>query len=314
MEQIKNVRRLDKAVQEKMALSRTLARHLIATGKVKVNGAICRTMAREIALGDQVAVENTQDERGHGAVAEKPLASDFIIYQDKYLLVINKPCGVICEDSPAGKALTVAGLLKSTSLFHPSDKFFLVHRLDATTTGLLLVARRPKAADDLFGQFRERVVKKSYIALLSGLLAKEVDIDGPIGREAPGSQRHTVRKDGKEAFTKLTPLAAAADVTLTLCRPTTGRTHQIRVHSAHIGHPLLGDKLYGGPRLVNLPAGQVLSCNRALLHAYTIDFLHPVTHEKMHFSARLPADIEEIVAALKLKIPENFSPNFSDNL
>ncbi len=301
MEEKNNMRRLDKAVQEEAALSRSLARRLIALGKVKLNGKICRVLAKEVHPGDSLIIDShfEKEAAGPGDVTQK--ANDFIIYQDKYLLVINKPLGVICEDSSSGHALTAVGLLKSSGLFHPSDKFFLVHRLDATTTGLLLIARRPKAADALFAQFRERLVKKSYLALMSGTLEKETAIDGPIGREAPGSQRHLVRKDGKEAFTEFVPLAAAGGVTLTLCKPTTGRTHQIRVHSAFCGHPLLGDKLYGGPRFISLPGEEAISCNRALLHAYTIDFLHPVTHEKMHFEAPLPTDMAEIINALGLK-------------
>ncbi len=295
--------RLDKAVQEEAALSRTLARRLIALGKVKLNGKICRVLAKEVRPGDRLEIASLPPEEPARAAKKESKASDFIIYQDKYLLVINKPLGVICEDNTIGHALTVSGLLKASALFHPSDKFYLVHRLDATTTGLLLVARRPKAADALFAEFRERRVKKSYLALLSGLLEKETDIDGPIGRAAPGAQRHIVRKDGKEAFTRLIPLATAGGVTLTLCKPTTGRTHQIRVHSAFCGHPLLGDKLYEGVRVLNLPNGAAISCNRAFLHAFTIDFLHPVTQEKMHFEAPLPADMAEITTALGLKVP-----------
>lgn len=299
--------RLDKAVQQQAGVSRAVARRMIICGQVKVNGLPCKVMAKELRSKDRLEISALPA----GQVVEEPSgdspsADGVILYQDKYIIVINKPAGIICEESHDSRGRSVVELLRDIMPVHPSDKFYLVHRLDATTTGVLIVARRPAAADNLFAQFREHSVRKSYLSLVKGELGGELELNGPIGRLAPGGQKHGVRPDGKEAFTRLTPLSVNQGVSLVWDRPTTGRTHQIRVHSSTAGYPLLGDKLYGGPRLATNMTGETRALNRALLHAYSIDFTHPKDGTPLHFEAPLADDMAQLIPFLGLELPTQF--------
>jgi RluA family pseudouridine synthase len=175
-------------------------------------------------------------------------------------------------------------------------KLWLVHRLDAGTSGVLLLARTALAARQLGAAFRDGAVHKTYLALVSGRLRRNVEVDAPIAR-AQGT-RHMVSEKGKAARTAFVPLAHGGGATLVGCTPSTGRTHQIRVHLAHLGHPILGDRLYGGQGYFGETPPEPIA--RPMLHAYRLQVSHPRTAAALVIEAKAPADFERLGRLLGL--------------
>lgn len=237
-----------------------------------------------------------------------------IVYEDEQLMVINKPAGMVVHPGAGNFHGTlihaIAWHLKDIPSFDPNDpEVGLVHRIDKDTSGLLLVAKTPEAKTSLGKQFFYKTTHRSYNALVWGNLTEETyRIEGNIGRYPKDRLRMTVFPPdsgiGKEAVTHVKVIERFGYTTLIECILETGRTHQIRAHLKHIGHPLFGDERYGGTEILR---GQRTSsykayiqncfklCNRQALHAKTLGFIHPITGKQMDFNSCLPMDMEQLI-------------------
>lgn len=237
-----------------------------------------------------------------------------IVYEDEQLMVINKPAGMVVHPGAGNFHGTlihaIAWHLKDIPSFDPNDpEVGLVHRIDKDTSGLLLVAKTPEAKTSLGKQFFYKTTHRSYNALVWGNLTEETyRIEGNIGRDPKDRLRMTVFPPdsgiGKEAVTHIKVIERFGYTTLIECILETGRTHQIRAHLKHIGHPLFGDERYGGTEILR---GQRTSsykayiqncfklCNRQALHAKTLGFIHPITGKQMDFNSCLPMDMEQLI-------------------
>lgn len=225
-----------------------------------------------------------------------------ILYEDEALLVLNKPAGLVVHPG-AGHATgtLVHGLLAHTAqlsgLAGPS-KPGLVHRLDKDTSGVMVVAKQDAAHRALAQQFEARTIQRTYVALVTGLVRYEHGvITAPLGRHPRDRQRIAVQPPGRgrEAVTRYRVLQRLAGCTLLELSPQTGRTHQLRVHLAHLGHPILGDPKYGRRPVGTGPA----RATRQLLHAARLGFLHPVTGEPVEFSAPWPEELTRLIGRLE---------------
>lgn len=237
----------------------------------------------------------------------KPVAMDLdILFEDDDLLVLNKEPGVVVHPGAGtGEDTLVHGLLHhcrgSLHGIGGAERPGIVHRLDKETSGVMIIAKTEQAFQSLAEQFAGRTIRKFYTALVAGVPDDSSgSIDEPIGRHAVHRTRMTCRPDGRNALTdySVEEVYASAAACLRL-QIHTGRTHQIRVHLKHLGHPLLGDSLYGyKPGL--LPGdGKSLDCPRVMLHATTLVFTHPVSGETQEVTAPLPEDFKAVMAGLK---------------
>ncbi len=219
--------------------------------------------------------------RSLAPLTPQPLPLD-IVYEDDEVLAVNKPAGLVVHPGAGTRGATtlVEGLLATRDL-PPSDdpaRPGIVHRIDKETTGILVVAKTPRAMASLKRQFADRAVEKSYLAWVVGAFSESDGcIDAPVGRDARAPRRMAVRTDGRASETEFHVLVRRPNRTLLLIRPRTGRTHQIRVHFKYIGHSVVGDELYGGPPADGLQ-----------LHAWRLTILHPATGERLTFEAPPP--------------------------
>ncbi len=265
-----------KEAAKRQKLSAGLWKRIKWQGRVTVNGVDIHNARAPLAEGDFVRLE--WSEENAIVPADIPLS---IVYEDEALLVIDKGPGMIIHPTAHGAFDTlvnaVAGYYKRNQIdagIHP------IYRLDRNTTGLVVVAKSAKGQYDLSHSHDQ--IYREYLALISGRLTeKKGRIDRPIGRKDGSIVEWTVRDDGKRAVTDYEVLSEFSDYSLLKIHLLTGRTHQIRVHFQSLGHPLLGDDLYGGP---------LDKMHRQALHAYSLAFKHPVTGEEMRFTAPVPGD------------------------
>jgi len=236
-----------------------------------------------------------------------------IVYEDDQLLVVNKPAGLVVHPGHGNYQGTLlnglAFYMKDDALFDPADPGLgLVHRIDKDTSGLLVIAKRPEAKTDLGRQFFQKTTQRNYVALVWGIPKNEEGrIEGNIGRDPHDRLKMTVFPDGeqgKEAVTHYRMLEKFGYVALLECRLETGRTHQIRAHLKHIGHPVFNDERYGGDQLLKgIPSSNYKQfiyncfacCPRQALHAKTLGFKHPETKNEMFFDSDLPRDMEQLI-------------------
>lgn len=292
--------RLDKFLAEHISgLSRSAARRLIEAGEVAVNGEPVKA-SYKVRTGDWVVCRQPVAEAP--TLQAEPIPLD-VVYEDQWLLVIDKPAGMVVHPAPghAGGTLVNALLAHYPDLADSGDERpGIVHRLDRDTSGLILVARTNKIRRALQRQFKERTVHKAYLALLDGHLQPVYGrIEAAIGRDPRHRQRMAVVPGGREAITEYHVLEyfdqqvgpAAGAYTLVEVQPQTGRTHQIRVHLASIGHPVAGDPVYGR-RKVTLPL------ERQFLHARLLRLSHPATGRRLEVEAPLPPDLASVLHLL----------------
>jgi 23S rRNA pseudouridine1911/1915/1917 synthase len=291
--------RLDRVVALIAECSRSEAVGLIEAGGVTVDGELHATGKVRLREGQVVTVDPSLL-----PVPELPAADasvEFtVVYDDDQVIVIDKPAGLVVHPGAGNLDGTlVNGLLArypDIADVGESHRPGIVHRLDVGTSGLLVVARTQRAYHALVDALSTRDVGRVYRALVWGLPANPVGvIDAPIGRDHRDPMRMAVVVDGKAARTRYQVLRhyrAPADASALECRLETGRTHQIRVHLAAIGHPVVGDPNYGGVRSVITPP-------RPFLHAAQLEFEHPLTGERLTFTSPLPADLADIEAALE---------------
>ena len=293
--------RLDQALAELLpAYSRSRLQQWLKTGQLRVDGQI-RRPRDPVAGGETV--------RGELALATETvaLAQDIPLdlrYQDADLLVINKPAGLVAHPAAGNRDGTlVNALLHHCPELATLPRAGLVHRLDKDTTGLLVVARSLRAHTALVEQLQARRIERDYLAVVNGIPVAGGTVDAPIGRHPVDRQRMAVTPGGKPAVTHYRVLRRFRIHALLRVRLETGRTHQIRVHMAHIRFPLLGDPVYGGrPRL---PPGASPRCIEAIqhfrrqaLHAERLALAHPVTGERLEWWAEIPADLAGLLATL----------------
>lgn len=293
--------RLDQFLAQMLtAQSRSYLQKLIRQGNILVNGKT-KKPSYDVKEGDEIIVTLPTPIPLDVQAEDIPLN---IIYEDINLLVINKPAGLVVHPATGHFDHTLVN-----ALVHHCDKNLsgiggvlrpgIVHRLDRDTSGCIVVAKDDTTHNDLTKQFQERKVNKEYIAIVAGWV-KELrgTLSTIIGRHPVHRKRMAVRYDiGKDAITSYEVLERFQKAALLNLKLSTGRTHQIRVHMAHIGHPVLGDEEYGKKKSrlegVEIP--------RQMLHAYKLGFTHPVRNEWMEFTAPIPQDMEDLLNYLRRK-------------
>ena len=280
--------RLDQFVAGQLPqFSRSRIQQLIRGGAATLNGKAARP--RDLVRpGDTIRVLEPPAEKIE--TSPEPIPLD-VIFEDEDLLVLNKPAGLVVHPGAGHREHTLVNALlnhcQNLSGIGGKERPGIVHRLDKDTTGCLVVAKNDETHRALSDQFAERTVEKIYVALVAGKLRKPSgSIDEKIGRHPVHRQRMSVGSPrGRIAKTDYRVLETGAGLSLVECRLHSGRTHQIRVHLHHIGHPILGDRIYG-PRNSGAHA-------RQMLHAWKLGFSHPRTNEWKQFEAPMPADFEE---------------------
>ncbi len=293
--------RLDRALAARFPqLSRAQLQRLIRSGAITVNDTLVRPAYR-LAPGDRIKATFPEAP----TVRPEPFPLD-IVYEDEYLLVVNKPAGMVVH--PAARV--VSGTLVNALLAHcpqvadvgGPDRAGIVHRLDRETSGLIVVAKNPETHAALQRQFKRRRVRKTYVALVEGQVSpREGIIEVPIGRDPKDRTRMAVSRTGRPAVTQYRVVEVFLQHTLLEVRPHTGRTHQIRVHLAWLGYPVVGDRVYGQRRQTLLP-------DRHFLHARELAFTHPVTGEKLALSAPLPPELTALLDRLRREKREGRGP------
>ena len=289
--------RVDRVVALLTELPRSEVTALVADGRVLVDGRPVTTKSRRMAEGEELTVDLPDRVP---VVLEPDAAVEVpVVHVDDDVIVVDKPPGLVVHPGAGNPTGTlVQGLLarypELASVGEP-DRPGIVHRLDAGTSGLLVVARTAEAYASLVAQLQARTVDRRYLALVVRHVEGPAGVvDAPIGRSGSDPTRMAVRADGREARTQYEVEARfdePAPCTLVVCRLETGRTHQIRVHLAAIGHPVVGDPRYGSSGAVQAP--------RPFLHAFRLAFDHPATGERVAFSSPLPPDLEAVRASLR---------------
>lgn len=294
--------RLDQFLARQAGYSRARLQRWLKAGLVLVNG-LPRSASYKVRSGDRIALTVPPPEPAHLAAEALPLD---IVFEDADIIVVNKPPGLVVHPGPGHRQ----GTLLNALLAHCPElqdigdvsRPGLVHRLDKDTSGLLAAAKTALAHEALVRQFQARQVEKTYVALVWGRFkTKTGEIETEIGRHPSARQKMSVHaRRGKAALTQWRVLEEyAAPLTLMELKPRTGRTHQLRVHLAALGHPVVGDAAYGGgaarlkaePRLKGLKP----LVTRQLLHAKALGFTHPRTGEMVAFEAPLPQDFQEVL-------------------
>ena len=292
--------RLDKALASSVTeFSRSYLQQLLETGLVTLNGKLCTKVSQKVKAGDRISLELRPTPQSQ---AFKPEAVAFgIAFEDPHLLVVNKPAGLVVHPAPGNWSGTLLnGLLAHEPCFLLVPRAGIVHRLDKDTSGLMVVAKTREVMDALVKAIAAREVSRQYLALAHGAWVgpKSRTVDAAIGRDPRNRLRMAVvdlvSQSGKTARTDFELLASDASSCFVRCILHTGRTHQIRVHMASIGHPLVGDSVYCGTPQFGL--------NRQALHATRLAFVHPVTGEQLQFDAPLAPDIKQAIAHLGLAV------------
>ena len=286
--------RIDKFLINSTDMSRSKIQKLIDDDYILVNNKSVKT-SYIVKDGDIITI-NEYEENSDIIPENIPLD---IVYEDEYLLVVNKPSGMVVHPAPGNYSGTLVNALmyhcnNNLSLVNGNIRPGIVHRIDADTSGLLLVAKNDNVHNDLAKQISEKSVKRKYICLVHGVIYEDsATIDAPIGRDIRDRKKMCVTDDNsKDAVTHIRVLERYKDATLIECILETGRTHQIRVHMNYINHPVVNDPVYGYNKLDDKEFGQ-------MLHAKEIGFIHPITKEFMDFEVDPPKRFYEILELYK---------------
>lgn len=285
--------RLDVFVAEKAECTRSHAKNLIEEGNVTVNGTKAAKSGALLKAGDVVVIVNPAPKELDLSPQDIPIE---IVWQDEDFAVVNKPQGMVVHPAPGAydNTLVNALLFKLSSLsgINGVARPGIVHRLDKDTSGLLVVAKNDFAHISLQKQIAEKSAKRYYYALVDGVVQKDSgEIRNFLARSTADRKKYAVAKDGRLAITLYKVVKRYSVYTLMEYELKTGRTHQIRVHSRYIGHPVVGDRTYGGSDAFGL--------NGQLLHAYKLVLTHPRTGEEMTFTAPLPDYFQSVLDKLK---------------
>jgi 23S rRNA pseudouridine1911/1915/1917 synthase len=296
--------RLDKALADASGLSRERVKALLGEGRIALGGKPVSQASLKPAQGTPFAIHVPEAVPAEAAAQDIPLS---VVFEDEHLIVIDKPAGLVVH--PAAGNLD--GTLVNALLHHCRGQLSgiggvarpgIVHRIDKDTSGLLVVAKTNAAHEGLAKQFADHSIERAYHAVVAGLpMPLAGTVRGAIARSSSNRKKMALVEDGrgKHAVTHYKTLERLQGAALVECRLETGRTHQVRVHMSSIGHPLLGDPVYGRspPRL--RPILQTLGFQRQALHAAEIGFIHPVTGEMVRFVSDMPEDMITLIGELR---------------
>jgi 23S rRNA pseudouridine1911/1915/1917 synthase len=292
--------RLDRVLCLIWDLPRSEATDLIAAGAVRLGGRPAGTRARRVVTGQELEVVLPPAKAAAGVTGEPGGEDLALVHVDDDVIVVDKPAGLVVHPGAGRSTGTLVqallGRFPDMAGTGDPDRPGIVHRLDKGTSGLLVVARSPAAYTSLVAQLSARTVDRRYLALALGTIETDAGtVDAPVGRRATDRTRMAVVAGGRPASTHYRVLARytePADATLVEAKLETGRTHQVRVHLAAIGHPVVGDGRYGGTR-------QTIPVARPFLHAAELAFDHPGSGARCHFESPLPPDLEDVLVPLR---------------
>lgn len=288
IEVLENNIRLDNYLIDKLDSSRNKIQKLIKNNSILVNDKNTKS-SYLVKTGDIITITDVKEESSN--IEPEDIKLD-IVYEDEYLLVVNKPSGMVVHPGCGNKNHTLVNALMHHSKLSNLDNIRpgIVHRIDAYTSGLLMVAKDDKTHRELALELKSNKAKRKYLALVHGVIVEDTaTIDAPIGRDTKNRKKMCVTPiNSKDAITHIKVLERYIDTTFIECTLETGRTHQIRVHLSYINHPIVNDSVYGHKKQINPTFGQ-------MLHAYTLGFIHPVTHEYLEFKAEPPKEFMEIL-------------------
>ena len=302
--------RFDRALAVALpTFSRERLKALISAGEVRIAGVAMRDPSKKIGGGEAVEVAVPAPVAAEAQAQDIPLT---IVFEDEHLLVVDKPAGLVVH--PAAGNLD--GTLVNALLHHCAGRLSgiggvarpgIVHRIDKDTSGLLVVAKTDRAHEGISRQFAAHSVERAYAAVVAGVpMPLAGRIEAALARSPANRQKMAIVDAkatggrGKHAVTHYRTLQPLKDAALVECRLETGRTHQVRVHMLSIGHPLLGDPVYGRTRSAHRDVLQRLGFVRQALHARTLGFFHPATKEKLAFESPIPPDIQELISLLSV--------------
>ena len=292
--------RLDLALARLLPdLSRTRLQTWILENQISVDGG--KAIARQKVWGGEQIHVKPSGNPVPAANAAEALPLD-IIHEDDALMVINKPAGLVVHPGSGNwRGTMLNALLHHAPQLNTVPRAGIVHRLDKDTSGLLVVAKTLQAQTSLVRQLQERSVRREYLALVLGQVSAGGQVDAPIGRHPVQRTRMAITAGGKQARTDYYPEETLDGCTLLRCRLETGRTHQIRVHMQSIGHPLIGDPVYGGKQKKTSPylAQCLSSFSRQALHAQKLELAHPQHRRRIAWETALPEDMHNLLAALR---------------
>ena len=284
--------RIDKYIADNTDYSRNLILNLIKNGDILVNDSKIKP-SYKVKQGDKITINNVKTDTEDITPWDYPLD---IVFEDDDIIIINKPSGMVVHPGNGNKDHTLVNALKSytdkLSDINGVERLGIVHRIDKDTSGLIMIAKTNKAHEILGEYFKEHSIKREYIALLCGIFPHDTaTIDAPIGRDEKNRLRMTVTpNNSKKAITHLEVLKRyKAGYTLVKARLETGRTHQIRVHMKYIGYPVYNDPVYSNKSTDDF--GQ-------FLHSYSMEFIHPITKEKMYFKRDVPKYFKDFLDKL----------------
>lgn len=286
--------RLDQAINKKFPeISRSLAQEMIKNGEIKLGNSIVKS-SQKIKLNDEIQIEFRSDELNTEIQATEMNLP--ILYEDNDIIVINKPYGLVVHPGAGNEKTTVVSAILSHTTLSPigaPDRPGVVHRLDKETSGVMVLAKNKEAHKNLAEQFASHELDKEYIAIIQGhIVDKKGRVQVAIERDPVHRQRMkaTSAENGRMAISIFEVTEYLKNATLIKVKILTGRTHQIRVHMAFTGHPLLGDTTYGGRKFGN---------SEHFLHSHKLSFKHPITGQSMTFEAELPDRFKQIIEELR---------------
>jgi 23S rRNA pseudouridine1911/1915/1917 synthase len=296
--------RLDRALAAAVpTLSRERLKNLIRSGAVETAGTALRDPALKVRGDERFVLAVPEPEPAHNEAQDIPLR---VVFEDQHLLVVDKPAGLVVHPAAGNRDGTLVNALlhhcgASLSGIGGVARPGIVHRIDKDTSGLLVVAKTDVAHEGLAKQFAAHSIERRYLAIVSGVpKTAEGTIDEPLARSATNRKKIAIVKGsrGKRAVTHWRRVTVLSQAALVECRLETGRTHQVRVHMASIGHPLVGDPVYGRSGKAHGKLLNALQFHRQALHAAELGFIHPVTKHRLSFASAMPPDMQELFEAL----------------
>ena len=294
--------RLDRALADAVpTLSRERLKALISSGKVVSAGVAVRDPAKKAVAGQHFSIEVPAPTPAHNIAQDIPLE---IVFEDDHLLIIDKPAGLVVHPAAGNPD----GTLVNALLHHCAGRLSgiggvarpgIVHRIDKDTSGLMVVAKTDRAHEGLAKQFAVHSIDRRYKAIVAGRPSPPAGtIDAPLARSPTNRKKVAIVASGKRAVTHYRTIRPLREASLVECRLETGRTHQVRVHMTSIGHPLLGDPVYGRTKPALRPVLETLGFRRQALHAAHLGFIHPIKSTALSFESELPADMQELFTSL----------------